>query len=280
MTIEEFRKLYKSTDDIKALVDSHVEVKNFKACFEYYDHFISYDFSNAFIKVEDENNICINASAPVELEADTEYDKISLFVTFNVTAKTNIYDILTGKAVDAKLIKSNIALDSTVAIIEWKDIEHYVSDVSYILDEDWKEDLIKLLRDILMYDVFKGIWKHSDRKVIYDFILKYLETKYNVTEKDDVTSDMFLEAYNSDECQDLLSNFSTMDLYYWINDLYYSYKDQVNKDIFNDAANTIISNYYDGFSLSEIKDYTDLYKYYEDEDEYANVGAYIKFSFK
>ena len=50
MTIEEFRKLYKSTDDIKALVDSHVEVKNFKACFEYYDHFISYDFSKAFIK--------------------------------------------------------------------------------------------------------------------------------------------------------------------------------------------------------------------------------------
>ena len=279
MTIDEFRKLYKNTDDVKALIESHVEVAELSANFNYNDRIIHHDFSKIHIFVNDENDIEIFASDPVELEADTDCSTISLLVTFSIKAKTNIYDILTGKKVKADIKHSSILLDASTDI-EWENVEHYVSDISEILDDDWKEGLIELLRDILIYDIFKGTWKDDDRQFIYDFILKYLETKYNVTEIDDVTDEMFLEAYNSDECQDLLSDFSTMDLYYWINDLYYSYKNQVNKDVFNSAANTIISNYYDGFSLSEIKDYTDLYKYYEDEDEYANEGAHITFSFK
>lgn len=278
MTIKKFRELYKNTKDINDLINSHVEVEDMLAHFEYDDHYLSHKFSKASISVEDENNITIYASDPVEFEANTDYDTIRIFATINIIAKTNIYDILTGKLVNAELISSNISLDSTSDQICWEDVRSCVADLSAIFEEDWKNDLIDLLGEILIYDIFKGTWKHDDRKVIYDFILKYLETKYNVTEENDASKDMMLEAFKSDECQALFDDFSEMDIYYWIDELYYSYKDHVDQDEFDECACSIVSNYYDGFSFGEIVDCIDLSSYYDYNE--TEDCVYIKFSFK
>ena len=49
MTIDEFRKLYKNTDDVKTLIESHVEVAELSANFNYNDRIIHHDFSKIHI---------------------------------------------------------------------------------------------------------------------------------------------------------------------------------------------------------------------------------------
>ena len=258
MTLEEFKKAFKTTNDVKSLVEKHVTATGYGAI-GYNDYTIPIEDDNCYISVTDEDHITIVLrQIRDDLSLKDIYDEICISYKIKAKAQVSIYDILKG-SVETEIYSSNIELYTSSKTINWENYRDYVIDLYAVVNDDDNDDIVSDAKDIieklLPYNIFYFHNNSESLKKLYDKTVQYFREDGGSGE---ITLKDIEEYFDYDDFKEYIADYDCIELLDCIDDLYEEDNKAVDKDELDNLAISIVDAYYDGFSFAEIADDVNL----------------------
>lgn len=266
MTLEEFKKAFKTTDDVKSLVEKHVTATGYGAI-EYDGYTIPIEDNNCYISITDEDHITVVLrQINNNLSAEDTYNKICVSYEITAKAQVSIYDILKGST-EVKVYSSDIEVCTSSKTINWENYGEYVPDLYAVIDDNYSiiSDAKDIIAKLLPYNIFYFHNSSENLKNLYD---QMVQDYQDAGELDEITFEDCKEYF--EDIDEYIADYNCAELLDYIDDLYEEDNNIVDKDELDSLAISIVDAYYDGFSFAEIANDVNLDDLH-DSDETPDV---------
>ena len=252
MTLEEFKKAIKTTNDVKSLIENHIIATGYGAI-EYNDYIIPFNADYVDIEVTDEDHIEITLK---ELRNDLSildvnhpsHKVCSLSYRIKAEVMINIYDILKGST-EAKVYSSDIEVCTDSKTINWDNYGNYIEEIYEFLYDapyDIIYDAKNIIAKLLAYNVFYFHDSNNEFKKLYDQMIQDFDNS------DDEISFEDCKAYFKDNIDEFTDEYECIELLNYIDDLYDEDNKAVDKEELDNLALLIVDKYYEGFNFESI----------------------------